>query len=91
MKIRKTAVAGRFYPDSPDKIKQLLAGILLKEKDNIDFSLAEKEIIGAVLPHAGYMFSAYQAVHFLKYFSVPLRFLTLLLSSTRTMPGMALK
>jgi len=64
MRIRKAAVAGRFYPDNPIEITQQLSQITEKEKYRIDLPLAEKKIIGAVLPHAGYMFSAYQAVHF---------------------------
>lgn len=64
MKIRRPAVAGRFYPGSEKEIRQQLSEILQKEKASIDISLAEKNILGAVLPHAGYMFSAYQAIHF---------------------------
>jgi len=56
--------AGRFYPGTKKEIKDLLDTILNKEKPAIDYSLTEKNIIGGVVPHAGYMFSAYQAVHF---------------------------
>jgi MEMO1 family protein len=64
MKIRKAAVAGRFYPGTPLEITRQLSQIMDKERHLIDLSLSGKKIIGAVLPHAGYMFSAYQAVHF---------------------------
>ncbi|MCD4665839.1 MAG: AmmeMemoRadiSam system protein B, partial [Bacteroidales bacterium] len=64
MKIRQPAVAGRFYPDSKAEIKQMLSEILEKENKFIDRELSRKQIIGAVVPHAGYMFSAYQAIHF---------------------------
>jgi MEMO1 family protein len=64
MKIRNPAFAGRFYPGSPDEIARQLSQIVDKERPCMDASLAGKRIIGAVLPHAGYMFSAYQAVHF---------------------------
>jgi AmmeMemoRadiSam system protein B len=64
MKTRKPAVAGRFYPGTKLEIEKLLSEILFKEKDNIDYSLSKKKIIGGIVPHAGYMFSAYQAVHF---------------------------
>lgn len=61
---RKPAVAGQFYPSDPNEIKSLLETVTKAEEKNIDHSFAQKKIIGAVLPHAGYMFSAYQAVHF---------------------------
>jgi AmmeMemoRadiSam system protein B len=64
MKMRHPAVAGRFYPGTAHEIRQQLSRILEKERPGIDLSLGEKEIIGAVVPHAGYMFSAYEAIHF---------------------------
>lgn len=64
MRIRKPAVAGRFYPASKESIIEQINMILEKEINNIDLSLKNKNIIGGVVPHAGYMFSAYQAVHF---------------------------
>jgi AmmeMemoRadiSam system protein B len=62
--IRKPAVAGRFYPNNKTELTRLLDKILKAEKNKIDLSYAEKIIFGAVVPHAGYMFSAYQAIHF---------------------------
>ena len=62
--IRKPAVAGRFYPDNKLELKRLLDKIYKAEKAKIDLSFANMNIYGAVVPHAGYMFSAYQAVHF---------------------------
>jgi len=64
MKIRKPAVAGRFYPGKKGELTEMIESILSKEKDNINLSLSKKKIIGGVVPHAGYMFSAYEAVHF---------------------------
>lgn len=64
MKVRQPAVAGQFYPKTPDAISSLLEEILQKESPMIDLSLTGYDIIGAVVPHAGYMFSAYQAMHF---------------------------
>ncbi len=63
MKVRLPAVAGRFYPGTATEIRSTLGQILLHEKRNINYSLSEKKIIGGISPHAGYMFSAYQAVH----------------------------
>ena len=62
--VRKAAVAGRFYPDNKTELERLIDKIYRTEKNKIDLSLAEMNIFGAVVPHAGYMFSAYQAVHF---------------------------
>ncbi len=62
--VRKPAVAGRFYPDNKTELKRLIDKIYKAEKSKINLSYANKNIYGAVVPHAGYMFSAYQAVHF---------------------------
>lgn len=64
MKIRQPAVAGSFYPGNRAAIHKLIDQVLDKESPYIDRSLAGKNIIGAVVPHAGYMYSAYQAIHF---------------------------
>jgi len=64
MKTRQPAVAGRFYPGTKDEINIQLSQILRKEDEFINRNLAQKKIIGAIVPHAGYMFSAYQAIHF---------------------------
>ncbi|MDK2978454.1 MAG: hypothetical protein PWP52_1168 [Bacteroidales bacterium] len=64
MSIRKSVVAGRFYPAAKDEIIQQIEEIKQKEYPQINLSLKDKKIIGGVVPHAGYMFSAYQAVHF---------------------------
>jgi len=64
MKTRHAAVAGKFYPGTGREITSQLTGILEKERGRIDLSLAGRQILGGVVPHAGYMFSAYEAVHF---------------------------
>lgn len=61
---RKPTVAGQFYPSSPKEIKVLLDKITKNEYSGIKTELSQKQIIGAVLPHAGYVYSAYQAIHF---------------------------
>ncbi|MCD4793348.1 MAG: AmmeMemoRadiSam system protein B [Bacteroidales bacterium] len=64
MKIRKPTVSGKFYPSDKKDLRKLLDRILNSEKRNIKTELNEKRIIGGVVPHAGYIYSAYQAVHF---------------------------
>ena len=61
--IRRPAVAGQFYPEDAQELTALLENVYAEEKGHIDLNLAQKKIIGGVAPHAGYMFSAYQAVH----------------------------
>jgi AmmeMemoRadiSam system protein B len=52
-KIRHPAVAGMFYPDNKDSLDQEVA-MVLEESREIDVS---GEIVGMVVPHAGYMYS----------------------------------
>ena len=48
--IREAVVAGKFYPDSPTELKEMLATIL-------DEKTARQDAIGLVSPHAGYIYS----------------------------------
>lgn len=64
IKKRKATAAGRFYPATKEEITKMLEVLFEKEKHLIDISLAEKNIIGGVVPHAGYQYSGYQAMHF---------------------------
>ncbi len=65
-KIRKPAVAGMFYPAIKNKLKNLIEDIDRQEEANFDPDLEQYKIIGGIVPHAGYMYSGYQAVHFFK-------------------------
>lgn len=60
---RKAVFAGRFYPKNKIEIKKLLDKILKSEIDKIDRSFDASKPIGAVVPHAGYIYSGYQAIH----------------------------
>ncbi|MCK5169823.1 MAG: AmmeMemoRadiSam system protein B, partial [Bacteroidales bacterium] len=64
MKIREPAVAGRFYPADKESLIEQIQSAREKELPKINIDLKDNNIIGGVVPHAGYMFSAYQAVHF---------------------------
>lgn len=64
VKIRRPVVAGKFYPDDAESLKKQVSSILKKEFPKIHIEHTKKKILGGVVPHAGYMFSAYQAVHF---------------------------
>jgi len=63
MKTRDAVFAGSFYPGTKEEIDNLLDRIYSHEKQNINTGLSSKNLIGAVVPHAGYVFSAYEAVH----------------------------
>lgn len=62
--IRKPAVAGSFYPADPFVLKEQITSLLEIEKVKINESLASPLIIGGVVPHAGYIYSGHEAVHF---------------------------
>ncbi len=64
MSIRKSAIAGKFYPADKESLIDQIESVRKKELPNINIDLKNNQIIGGVVPHAGYMFSAYQAVHF---------------------------
>jgi AmmeMemoRadiSam system protein B len=64
MNVRTPKVAGSFYPGSSGEINSLIDRILDSEKKKIDYSYSDRKIIGCVVPHAGYVYSAYEAVHF---------------------------
>lgn len=64
MEVRPTYVAGYFYPETKEKIDKLLKEI--EGKENIAYEYSEKNVIGAVVPHAGYIYSAPEAIHFFK-------------------------
>jgi AmmeMemoRadiSam system protein B len=48
--IRNAVVAGQFYPASASELKALL-------KDMVDKKAKREEVIGLILPHAGYIYS----------------------------------
>ncbi len=48
--IRNPIVAGQFYPGSPDQLRSMIGGM-------VDEKASKEEVIGLVLPHAGYIYS----------------------------------
>src|SRR5262249_1796282 len=53
MRIRKPAVAGRFYPAKPDDLRTAL--------DSFSVPAQKRPAVGVVVPHAGYMYSGHVA------------------------------
>lgn len=68
--IREPQVAGKFYPGTRTELDKLFDRLIDREKDTIRYELSDKQIIGAVLPHAGYIYSGYQTVHFFEILAV---------------------
>lgn len=48
--IREAVVAGQFYPASPDKLREMIAGM-------VDKRTIKEDVIGLISPHAGYIYS----------------------------------
>lgn len=64
MNIRENFAEGRFYSDNKDEIIKIFDDAIAREVNNIDYSLADKFIIGGVVPHAGHIYCSTQAIHF---------------------------
>ncbi len=64
VKIRKASVAGKFYPGTDRSLSAQISEIHTEEIPKINRELAKKKIMGCVVPHAGYIYSGYEAVHF---------------------------
>lgn len=48
--IRNPVVAGQFYPGSPDQLKSVIEAL-------IDKNAAKEDVVGLLMPHAGYIYS----------------------------------
>ncbi len=64
MSVRHTTVAGSYYPDAAKAINHLLKDVMVTERKKINAKLSPKDIIGGIVPHAGYKYSANEAIHF---------------------------
>ena len=63
---RKSQFAGKFYPQREEAIAELLDQIDQAEASLHKTLPKESQLIGGIVPHAGYVFSAHQAVHFFR-------------------------
>lgn len=68
--IRKPAVAGTFYPDSPDELKKMLEAF-------IDLQAPKEKAIAIISPHAGYVYSGSVAGKILSSTELPRDFIIL--------------
>lgn len=62
--IRPPAVAGQFYPSNPAVLKKLITGLCPKEPSK------KEEVLGCILPHAGYVYSGSVAASVLSQITV---------------------
>lgn len=69
MKVREAYVAGRFYEGDKEALSMQIKQVYEKEADKIESKFSKQKIIGGIVPHAGYMFSAFQAVHYFEIIS----------------------
>ncbi|MBN2780427.1 MAG: AmmeMemoRadiSam system protein B [Candidatus Marinimicrobia bacterium] len=65
MSYRKPEVAGQFYPRDPETLRRTLDGLF--ERAERDYQPETGTIAGLVSPHAGYVFSGYQAAKAYQY------------------------
>ncbi len=56
---REPYVSGAFYPDDYEKLKEYIEGYMNVEIPDIKY----KKLIGAIVPHAGYMYSGHTAAY----------------------------
>jgi len=64
MRTRNSAVAGRFYPENKAELEEMFARFEQREKNRVKIELSKNGIIGGIIPHAGYVYSGWQAYHF---------------------------
>ncbi|MBN2381645.1 AmmeMemoRadiSam system protein B [bacterium] len=57
--VREPVRAGTFYPSDPSELKQMVLGYL----NNVPKRSFDGTIVGAIVPHAGYIFSGPVAAH----------------------------
>jgi len=65
---RPPSVCGTFYPGDPEKLKQILNRASEDQKDKVNSLNFKHFIIGGVVPHAGLIYCARQAVHFFEHY-----------------------
>jgi AmmeMemoRadiSam system protein B len=61
---RKAAFAGRFYPGDSASINNLMDRLVKAETEKFNLNIISEPIIGGIVPHAGMVFSGFQAIHF---------------------------
>lgn len=73
MSSRIPSVAGSFYPGSEPALTRLLEDLYRSEEKKIGRVDPAATLIGGVVPHAGYVYSGYEAMHFFHFLKNPER------------------
>lgn len=61
--VRKPVAAGRFYPDDPGRLEQMITELTEKATKNRPETPDERPVRAVVMPHAGYVYSGLTAAH----------------------------
>ena len=64
--LRRPAVAGRFYPAKPDELAKAIEGYVRPIENRV-------QVIGVMVPHAGYIYSAHVAGDVYSHVNLPSR------------------
>ncbi len=64
MAYRKAVGRGKIYPKSKEEIINLIEEYHRGEKNHIHYNYSEKRIIGGIVPHGEFVYSAPEAIHF---------------------------
>lgn len=64
MSVRQSAVAGSFYPREPEQITGFLQELYSEVQCRINKNIKPNSVLGGIVPHAGYIYSAKEAIHF---------------------------
>jgi len=64
MTVRQSTVDGSFYPKAPEQITGFLDEMVSEQHHRINKKLIPNSILGGIVPHAGYTYSAKEAIHF---------------------------
>jgi AmmeMemoRadiSam system protein B len=67
MSVRHPVVAGKFYPEEANSILNMLQEVFDAEQPKFKKKISPKQIIGGIVPHAGYKYSAAEAMHFFRF------------------------
>lgn len=61
--IRKPIASGRFYPGEDQSLREMIEDLLKGEKASV-IPFPNSDILGGVVPHAGYVYSGSTSLHF---------------------------
>ncbi len=61
--VRAAAVAGQFYPGEPAELKEFIGKLLAEAGRQTERLTGKERLLGLLVPHAGYVFSARTAAH----------------------------